>query len=397
MTAYADREQTEAKHYILRGYLQELAFKVMHAWDTLAYIDGFSGPWESRTDDHSDTSFMIAMGVLKDAQGKVTQARGKRPTVKCFFAENDRASFAKLQATVAPYHKPDEDFEVRTFFGDFEDAVSDIQSFSGSGAFPLIFIDPTGWTGYPFDKIKPLFAPSKCEVLINFMYDFVNRAAGMSDPKTVASLDPILGGPGWVDRLDPSLPRGLAVEKLFRETLKAEGGFKYVVSTRIDKNTADRPHFFLAYGTKDRAGLRAFRQTEYTALRAHAKSRAEAKERKREERTQTIDMFAGEHIDAQGDTVDDIVERQKAEAGCVALDLIRANADGMPFEELADLILQRFMLRETNVKDVCLDLGKKGLIERTWGSGVQKPKDGVVIRAVASIMQSKPTLLQAGL
>ena len=67
MTAYVDREQTKAKHFILRGYLQELAYKVLRSWD-VAYVDGFSGPWESKTADFSDTSFMIALGVLKKAQ-----------------------------------------------------------------------------------------------------------------------------------------------------------------------------------------------------------------------------------------------------------------------------------------------------------------------------------------
>ncbi len=38
MSRYADREQTQAKHFILRGYLQELAFKVLRG-----------GTWPSST------------------------------------------------------------------------------------------------------------------------------------------------------------------------------------------------------------------------------------------------------------------------------------------------------------------------------------------------------------
>ena len=49
--------------------LQELAYKVLRGWD-IAYVDGFSGPWKSKTEDFSDTSFMIAIGVLKDAQAR---------------------------------------------------------------------------------------------------------------------------------------------------------------------------------------------------------------------------------------------------------------------------------------------------------------------------------------
>lgn len=379
LDTYANREQTEAKHYILRSYLQELAFKVMHGWDCLAYIDGFSGPWEARNEDYSDTSFMIAINVLKDAQNKYSIATGKRRVVKCFFVENDSKAYAELKAAVTPYHKPHEGFEVQTFYGDFENSVPHIQAFYGSKAFPLIFIDPTGWTGYPFAKIKPLFASAKCEVLINFMYDFINRAAGMSDPKTIASLDPILGGPGWVNRLDPLLSRGLAVEKLFRETLQYEGGFKYVVSTRIDKNTADRPHFFLAYGTRDRAGLRAFREIELKALKAHAKSRAEAKDRKREERTLMPDLFSSDYVEAEEGSVDQFVAVQIREAKKSALDMLKSSSKNLYFEDIADSLMQKFVIRETNVKDILVDLEKDNFVINTWGDGRRKPKDGIVI------------------
>ena len=46
MSAYLDREQTQAKHFILRGYLQELTFKVLHHWD-IAYIDGSVSEFEA--------------------------------------------------------------------------------------------------------------------------------------------------------------------------------------------------------------------------------------------------------------------------------------------------------------------------------------------------------------
>ncbi len=157
----------------------------------------FQAHGKPRTQDFSDSSFMIAINVLRDAQRQIFTQTGRRSKVRCFFSENKRTAFAKLAAAIEPFHRP-EDFEIKTYCGDFEDAVSEIETFIGR-SFPLIFIDPTGWTGYPFDKIKVLFDRPKCEVLINFMYDFVNRAASMSDEKTIASLNPILGGPNWQD------------------------------------------------------------------------------------------------------------------------------------------------------------------------------------------------------
>jgi three-Cys-motif partner protein len=95
MNTYVGREQTQAKHFILRRYLQALAFKVLHGWD-IAYVDGFSGPWESKKDDYSDTSFMIAIQVLKDAQQKIEEQTGVRRKIKCFFSEKDATAYRNV-------------------------------------------------------------------------------------------------------------------------------------------------------------------------------------------------------------------------------------------------------------------------------------------------------------
>jgi hypothetical protein len=283
---------------------------------------------------------------------------------------------------VAAVNEPQDDFVIRTHCGDFEDSISAIQQFIGR-SFPLIFIDPTGWTGYAFDKFRPLFDRPKCEVVINFMYDFVNRAASMSDHKTIASLDPILGGPGWEQRLDPRLPRGLAVEKLFRDTLRKAGAFDYVVSTKIDRATADRPHFFIAYGTKSEDGLKAFRETEYSALRAHRRDRADAKERKREAKTGSPDLFAGVDADRQELSFEDLIEEQKAKAS-VALLAELEKSGPMKFSEVWALLLVPYMLRVTNIKDICINLAKSGAIRNSWGGGNRKPKDDDLIELARS-------------
>lgn len=373
---YFGREQTKAKHFILKHYLEALAFKVL-TFSDITYVDGFSGPWETRTENFSDSSFMIAIGVLRDAQKKIQDRDGHRRLVRCFLAERNAEAFSQLQTAVTPFHKPDEGFEIETYFGEFEGAVSKIKAFVGK-SFPLIFIDPTGWTGFSFNKIKPLFARSKCEVLINFMYDFVNRFAASGDESIIASLDPILGGPGWRNRLDKSISRGLAVEKLFRETLKSAGNFDFVISAKIDK-IAERPHFFIAYGTKSPEGLKAFRDIEYKALREHAKNRANVKETRREERSNISDLFAGHQAEVQQATIDEIVAEQKTLAlnDLMAMLLQRGPSQ---FSDVVARLIQTYMLRETDIKDICVDLAKAGEIENTWGGGIRKPREGAEIK-----------------
>jgi hypothetical protein len=294
-------------------------------------------------------------------------------------SEPGAGQFAQLEKVVASLNKPENGFEIRTYYGEFEDAVDDIHTFIGS-SFPLIFIDPTGWTGYPFNKIRPLFARPKCEVLINFMYEFINRFVYFDDESNIASLNPILGGPGWRDRLDPNLPRGLAVEKLFRETLRLAGNFDYVISAQIDKVTADRPHFFLTYGTKSPDGLKTFRQTEYEALREYERNRANASDKKREEKSGITDMFPGQHADAKDATLDALIAQQKNLATTELTEVVLPTHGPLPFSSIVARLLQTYKLRETNVKDICVQLANAGKIDDTWGGGRHKPKDDSVIR-----------------
>lgn len=374
---YLGREQTKAKHFILKGYLQELAFKVL-TFSNFTYVDGFSGPWETQTGDFSDSSFMIAIRVLKDAQAQILQRTRTRRTIRIVLCETDAAAFAQLQAAVQPHHDPANGFEITTIHDKFEDAVPTIERSIGA-SFPLIFIDPTGWSGYPLDTIKPLFKGKKCEVVVNFMYAFISRFANDKRPHIIASLDPILGGPGWANRLDKSLPRGQAVEKLFRQTLKEVGGFDFVVSTKINKSTEERTHFYIVYGTKDLAGLKAFRQTEYRALKQHEADRANARENKDTEQSGQALLMPGLDAMMKAAAVDDVVKEQCAQAKDWLLKDLQDNG-ASTFDDVVAKLLRRFMIRETNVKTICHELSKANLVENTWGTGTRRPKEDMPIR-----------------
>ncbi|MGR8963713.1 three-Cys-motif partner protein TcmP [Rhizobium leguminosarum] len=371
---YQDREQTEAKHFILRKYLQTLAFKTLHGgWSTLAYIDGFSGPWQSKTPDHSDSSFMIAIEVLKDAQSKV-RAAGKKPRVKCLFVEEKAGSFAQLHPAVSAHHDPANDFFVETFRGKFENALPQIQR-TMSNAFALTFIDPTGWTGYEFNKVNPVFEHAPGEVLLNFMFDFVNRFTSSSDPKTLASFAGILG-PDWQQRLDPLLPREEALMALFTEQFWKAGKFSYVLSTPIEK-ISDRTHFHIVYGTRSPKGLEAYRQVEYDALKDHGMRRATAREMMRAKKTGQIDLFGAE---GAASVAEGSMEAQIASIKHQAKDWLRQQLPTcpQPFSNIWPMMLDKFMLRKTDARDICAELGKSGEIKETWrmnGSRRQKPDD----------------------
>lgn len=56
--------------------------------------------------------------------------------------------------------------------------------------------------------------------------------------------------------------REKAILDLYKERMRAVGGFKHVTSTRILVPTADRTFYYLVYGTRHVKGLVEFRKCE---------------------------------------------------------------------------------------------------------------------------------------
>lgn len=366
---YQGREQTQAKHFILETYLKALAMKVLNSgyYSSLSYVDGFSGPWEARTEDFSDTSFKIALSVLSDVS-KFFRDQGKPKEIRCFFVEKNKGSFSRLQTEVEPYNQPLIGFKVKAVNGQFEDSVGAIQEFT-KDSFALMFIDPTGWTGYPLDKIGPLLRQSNGEILLNFMFDFINRFASSRNESIVESFEPILGK-DWNTKIEGwPKPRGEAAEELFMRNLKRAGGYKFALSTKIEKTHEKRPHFALVYATRNYKGLKTFRDIEYKALSAHEEHLSAARTDAKFNRTGQSSLFAEEAG----------FEQLKGAALKGASDFIATRISAvtkLTFESLAAQAMEKFMVRETHVKDICVELAKLGKIEATWklrGSKIQKP------------------------
>jgi three-Cys-motif partner protein len=137
---YEGREQTEAKHRTLERYLKKLAYKVGLAQRgvTLNYIDAFAGPWESKTDDLSDTSPAIALKTLLDVREDL--ARRTPISVRAFFVSPTMKGVQQLESLRTRFT----DAEIEIVPSRFEDAVDAARQFArgGSNPFTFVFIDP---------------------------------------------------------------------------------------------------------------------------------------------------------------------------------------------------------------------------------------------------------------
>ena len=81
----------------------------------------------------------------------------------------------------------------------------------------------------------------------------------------------------------------------------------------------------------------------------------------------------------QETTIDEIVSEQKALASADLMEMLALNGP-LRFSSVVARLLQTYMLRETNIKDICVDLARAGRIENTWGGGHRKPRDKSIIK-----------------
>lgn len=255
-TYYKGKEQTYLKHFFLERYLEAVAFHIGYAHQEFVYVDCFSGPWQAADEELADTSMRIALDKLNYVcQGLASQQR--YPNIRAIFVEKDPTAFRTLQTTLDQHRAA---IKTTALPGTFEDNLHAILQEVGK-AFAFFFIDPKGWSGFAMEQITPLLRHRTGEVMVNFMYDFVNRFINFPDTSNERSLDRFFGTDAW--RVIRNVgDREAASLECYKEQIRTIGGYTYVTSTRILKPRSDRAYFHLVYATRNPKGIIEFRRVE---------------------------------------------------------------------------------------------------------------------------------------
>jgi three-Cys-motif partner protein len=282
---YDEREQSEIKHYVLRLYL-EAATRIIGTTRHIRYVDCCAGPWEERSTEYRDTSFGIAVPILQLAAGELRK-RNLSPRFSCLLIEKKITAFAKLEKFAAEHNSVELPVAARNW--NFTERLEDIVRFCSSpGAFPFIFIDPTGWQLAGISKIRPLLKLNPGEVLINLMSPFIGRF--IKDNKT--DFSDLLGAdfPLLRDLSGPELESAIVAK--YCEIIKREGDFGYVCSLPIMNPDMDSFNFHLIYATRHIKGVQVFKDVEKrTAEMTHA-LRAELQQKDRQARSGNFELFS---------------------------------------------------------------------------------------------------------
>jgi three-Cys-motif partner protein len=289
---YMGREQTLVKHFILQKYLERFAYKVGSYWDVLTYVDCFSGPWNARSEKFEDSSFAIALKELRNARDTLAKQRGRNVQLRCFFLEKNRAAYANLKE----YADSVTDAKIETRNATLEESISDITDFvrrGGAKAFPFVFIDPTGWTGFGMETITPLLRLNPAEVLINFMTGHIRRFLDSPQEETQDSFKRLFGSGSFREKIEgmAQQDREDAAVQEYTQNAKKVGDFKFGCSAIVLHPEKDRTHFNLIYLTRRLEGVEVFKEAEKKAMEVQETARADAHQRKRVARTGQLDLL----------------------------------------------------------------------------------------------------------
>jgi three-Cys-motif partner protein len=288
---YLGREQTLVKHFILQKYLERFAYIVGSHWDTITYVDCFSGPWNIRSDELSDSSFSIALRELRKARDTYLHG-GRALKLRCFFIEKDPDAFARLKQ----FADGVSDAALQTRNSEFAEAIPDIVKFvrqGGANAFPFIFVDPTGWSGFAMASIQPLLRFNPGEVLINFMTGHIKRFVESPQQETHESFEALFGSADFQLKIQGLCrqDREDALIMAYAENVKRAGRYKYVCSALVLHPEIDRTHFHLIYATRSPKGVEVFKDVEKKAMSVMEQERAEAQKRKRVRTSGQSELF----------------------------------------------------------------------------------------------------------
>src|SRR5262249_33993836 len=143
------------------------------------------------------------------------------------------------------------------------------------------------------------------EVIFNFMFDFINRAAGIKDGAVASSLDELMPHGDFRQKLaeaEKAHPEGLGSEgrkavlvDAFGKTLSRLGNYAYVAETTVLRPLRDRPLYCLFYATRHPKGIEVFRDCQVKALTEQSKTRATTKVRHAETSSGQKELFQSLH------------------------------------------------------------------------------------------------------
>lgn len=245
---------TAAKHEILRRYLNAW-LPIMGSFNRrILYIDGFAGPGEYA--DGEDGSPIIALDVAIKHDADLADE------IVFIFIEQREDRCRHLKERLDQYDElPDNVVVQEPILGTFDEQMEEVLDYlveqNAALAPTFAMVDPFGFSDTPMSVVSRIMGHDKCEVLITFMYEYVNRFAKHPAEQIHHHLDGLYGTEDWrgVREIDDPDRRRRFLHDLYRDQLHQEADIEYVRSFEMI-NEGNRTEYFLFFGTNHPLGLK---------------------------------------------------------------------------------------------------------------------------------------------
>lgn len=260
-TLWSMDDHTHAKHEILRLYL-EAWLPIMATYNgRIIYLDGFAGPGKYQGGE--DGSPIIAIDTFLNHR----HAQIRNTEVLFLFIEqgHDRCEYLK-QLLAQRQWPPKASYEVRE--GNFDETLTDLlnglESQRQRIAPTFAFIDPFGYSHTSMRTIQRLMKHPRCEVLITFMYEEINRFLTADYTNKEPQYDGLFGTSKWQTiaqqtSLTPQERRD-QLHNLYQDQLKQMAGIRYIRSFCM-RNRHNNVDYFLFFGTNNLLGMKRMKES----------------------------------------------------------------------------------------------------------------------------------------
>ena len=211
----------EAKHQLLRRYLDGWFPILTSVHGRVIYVDCHAGRGIHETGQQG--SPILALQRLRDHQ---LRARILDSTeVQFVFFENDLTNYERLCREIESLGELPSNITVDIFQEDYEEhlrhLVDTMNQHNQAFAPSFAFVDPFGFT-LSMELLNDLLAFRSCELLINFMYRYVDMA--IHHPAQASNMDSLFGCQDWRQLANIEDPREREDKTiaLFSHQLKAK-------------------------------------------------------------------------------------------------------------------------------------------------------------------------------
>jgi three-Cys-motif partner protein len=256
-------DHTRAKHEILRRYI-EAWFPIMTTFNgRVLVIDGFAGPGQYAGGEKGSPLILI------DAFTNHSYAPIRQKDVVFLFIEKERDRFNHLKQLLEQRrqrHQFPPKASYHVFRGTFKDTLTELLKYLEDAQLTMAptfaFIDPFGYSHTPLSIIQGLMRHPKCEVLVTFMYEEINRFLTATYSTKEQQYNELFGTSEWQQiarTATGSTERMRLLHDVYRDQLINVARATYVRSFCM-RNKRNATDYFLFFATKHLSGLKRMKE-----------------------------------------------------------------------------------------------------------------------------------------